>query len=282
MAASKLYFLEELKGIEAGREKVDVGGDNKTLEGLLDAYTKFEYELSNETKLNAYLERINYTEKDITDLVHWLGVQEEIDRGESQKIGFYIGFLISILTEKNEKKGKRTIINIEENRLDRLGWNCKKFDVIKIGVNYGNSVFCDAKGNLLYVERCEGDNFAHDAKVKKIVAREVNGDYFAGRRNFAYQVKVREIIDGKVKGWKFVDSEDFAVKVSEIIAREVNGDYFAIYAKVEKLVVGELNGEKFAYDAKVDQMVINSKEAKQEYEKAMKEIADLEAKNDNC
>jgi hypothetical protein len=245
--ASPLHFLEELKGIEPGKEKVEVGKDGKNLELLVEAYKRFEHEFKYEIPENELLDYIsemgiNYTEKDIADLVQWAGVQES-DLYEGWKMGVYIGSLISILTEKNEKEGKRTVIDIKENRLDGLGRKCRMFDVVKIGVNHGDYVFPHAKGNLLYVEKCDGSAFAHYAKIGKIVAEEVNGDFFAQ-----------------------------CAGIETIVVGKVNGNDFAYATKVRKIIAGEVNGENFARAAKIRKIVKDSEEAKREYKKAMKEI----------
>jgi hypothetical protein len=274
MTNAQLYFLEELKGIEAGMEKAEVG--SKTLEMLVGAYNKFEFgDISfgiDEHRLTAYIseKRIDYTEKDIADLVHWAGVQE-LRWDESLKIGKYIGSLISILTEKNEKEGKRTVIDIKENRLYFLGERCRKFDVVKIGVNYGGAIFRYAEGERLYVEKCEGGLFANDAKVGKIVAGEVNGVAFAVNSN------VGTIVAREVNGKGFA----YSVKADKIVTEKVDGENFAGNAEVGIIVAGNINGDVFASGARVGQIVRDSEEAKREYKKAMREIADLEGSNDN-
>jgi molybdopterin-binding protein len=273
--ASELYFLEELKGIEPGKEKVEVGKDGKTIEKLFDTYKKFESEIFeaesiDEDRLIAYLTEkgIDYSESDIADLVYWAGMHE-LDESRSMELGIYIGSLISILTEKNEKEGKRTIIDIRENKLDQLGWECRKFDVVRIGVNHGHGVFRYSKGKLLYVERCEGDMFAGSTKVDKIVAGEVYGGWFAN------YTQVNEIVAGKVQGQEFASN----AKVKEIVAGKVMGNGFLSFASgttVEKIVVSETADKcHFSESTKVKEIVGDPDEAKQEYEKAMKEIVDL-------
>ena len=166
ISASQVKFgLEELAGIAPGVKGKGQYNENCMIEKLMDAYEHIKDDYNNksfggvyidrekvsetETKLNSYLtdNKIDYLEQDISDLVDYLSIQE-LDGCESQRAGTYVGSLISIITEKNEKLGKRTIIDIPENRLAYLGYYCKKFDVVKIGDSYGSYAFAlSEKGN---------------------------------------------------------------------------------------------------------------------------------------
>jgi len=190
-----------LKGISPGVEKPKV--EKGTLEKLLEIYeeVKMEYKFSRcsswgwdvestkiygveDNKLKSLLSEIDYCEKDISNLVATAQTWD-LDENESKAFGAYVGSLITILTERNEAKGKRTIIKIDENRLDYLGYFCRKFDIVKFGVNNGNHVFvCARDGNELYVERSEGDDFApyagaYGGHVGEIRTDTVNGHGFA-------------------------------------------------------------------------------------------------------
>ena len=227
-----------LKGISPGVEKPKV--EKGTLEKLLEIYeeVKMEYKFSRcsswgwdvestkiygveDNKLKSLLSEIDYCEKDISNLVATAQTWD-LDENESLAFGAYVGSLIAILTERNEAKGKRTIIKIDENRLDYLGYDCRKFDVVKFGVNNGDWVFSFAKnGNELYVEKCEGGNFAafgYD-HVGKIKANTVNGGAFAIGTGCDYR------------------------RVGEISVDTVNGKFFAFDAVAEKIYVRKISEE---------------------------------------
>jgi hypothetical protein len=248
-----------LKGISPGVEKPKV--EKGTLEKLLEVYEKVKEECRDvvavEDKLKLLLSEINYCEKDISNLVATAQTWD-LDENESKAFGAYVGSLISILTERNEAKGKRTIIEISENHLDYLGYYCRKFDVVKFGVNNGDHVFYLAKdGNELYVERCEGDDFASDAgrggHVGEIKANIVDGKKFAESAG-SDGGHVVEIRANTVNGEGFAFGAGFGGYVGEISADTVNGDEFANLAGWEKGCVGEIsagsvNGNGFARHA---------------------------------
>ncbi|MDD5182486.1 MAG: hypothetical protein PHC66_04975 [Candidatus Nanoarchaeia archaeon] len=199
-----------------------------------------------EAELNSYVinNKIEYSEQDVSDLVEYLNMNDFDD--ETEKMGVYVGSLISILTEKNEKLGKRTIIKIPENRLDYLGEYCRKFDVIKVGVNYGTEVFRVArKGNLLYVEDCKGNSFAQDAgcingDVKTIVGVNVSGDWFAKNAS-QFNGKVGVVAGMNVSGSGFarIVGED-GERVEAIIGVNVTGNNFAFGAEFKDGPVGKI------------------------------------------
>jgi hypothetical protein len=287
-----------LKGISPGVEKpkVEKKVEKSTLEKLLEVYeeVKRKYKFSDflfddednikviytvEDKLKSLLSEINYSEKDISNLVATAQMRDEDEFLAA--FGAYVGSLITFLTERNEAKGKRTIIEIDENRLDYLGCFCRKFDTVKFGVNNGNHVFMLAKnGNELYVERCEGNEFASYAGwgvgyVGEISAGTVKGASFA---SFAGSDGgyVGEIKANIIKGSYFAESAGskgghvveisadtvigkgfaylagwFGGHVGEISADTVNEDEFASGAgsgggRVGKISAGTVNGKDFA------------------------------------
>jgi len=262
-----------LKGISPGVEKPKV--EKSTLEKLLEVYEKVkgEYEINFngiigveddrevvyavEDKLKSLLSKIDYCEKDISNLVATAQMWD-LDENESLAFGAYVGSLITILTERNEAKGKRTIIEIDENRLNYLGHCCRKFDVVRFGVNKGRSVFRFAKdGNELYVKECEGDRFASHAgswggHVDKISADVVKGERFAVGAGLDGGGYVGEISAGSVNGnWFAADAGRFGGHVGEISAGTVNGEKFAVEAgsfggRVGKISAGTVNGKDFA------------------------------------
>ena len=219
------FGLEELAGIAPGVKGKGQYNGKCMIENLLESCDKDD---------NSY-KNIEYNEQDIADLVEYMGMQD-YSLDESIKHGEYTGKLIANLTIKNETLGKRTVIEIPENRLYYLGYDCKKFDVVKIGVNYGFRCFCKAgTGNLLYVKDCKGDGFAWSAGshgfIDIIAAEEVNGTEFAGQAGEKCHVGI-------------------------IAAKKVNANYFAQYAGSEEGHVGmivvkeiEHGGQWFAFDA---------------------------------
>ncbi|MDD5182484.1 MAG: hypothetical protein PHC66_04965 [Candidatus Nanoarchaeia archaeon] len=299
LAAQVKFGLEELTGIDSGLKRKGIIKDS-LLEKLIEAQKKCD---------DSYL-RLGYNEQDITELVEYAGMQEYDDK-ESEKCGEYIGRLITNLTKENEKLGKRTIIEIPENHLDCLGLYCRKFDIVKIGVNYGNDVFRGAKkGNLLYVERCERDNFAYFAgcdggNIRIIAAKEVNGKGFAdfaGSRGNVDVIAAKEvngvwfawsagekggnagmIVAKEVNGGRFAEFGGFKGNVGIIAAKEVNGNEFANNTGDEgyvRIIAAEMvNGNDFAAGAKsVEHIYKCGEKAAEVYVNAMKKARDELAK----
>jgi len=257
-ASNPFTPLPSLKGISPGVEKPKV--EKATLEKLLEVYERVKEECRDvvavEDKLKLLLSKIDYCEKDISNLV---AAAQILDENESMAFGAYVGSLITILTERNEAKGKRTIIEISENRLDYLGYDCRKFDVVRFGANNGDCVFSFAKnGNELYVEDCEGSSFAHNAglygaHVGEIKANIVDGDGFAEDAG-SNDGHVDKISAGTVNGERFASFAGWRGHVGEISAGTVNGEKFAFDAgwtcgHVGKISADVVNGEKFAYFA---------------------------------
>ena len=294
-SATESKFFKDLKGVSKGKKKREVKTTG-TLEKLLDARETYEIDtafsfsvdirtkVAKETKkLNQYLEKeeIDYSEKDIADLVNYANLQDYIE-DESQRTGVYIGSLITILTKENEAQDKRTIIEIPENHLDYLGRGCEKFDAIKIGINYANHVFEDAKeGNLLYVDRCEGVRFAWGAgsdegKIDHITANTANGNCFAELAGCC-NGRVDYIIANTANGDYFADDAGSSDgKVNYIIANEVNGYRFAGSAgnhegKVDYIIANTANGDYFAEDAE-GKILKNSPEATELYGQKIAEV----------
>jgi hypothetical protein len=243
ISASQANFeLEELAGIDSGVKKKGLYNEQSMIEKLMDAYDRVQELYSHKIPgfgVNIHPEKIlevekeltklltvEYSANDISDFVEYVNMKDWDEDG-SIRIGAYVGSLISLLTEKNKKLGKRTIIEIPENHLDYLGNHCRKFDVVKIGVNYGEGVFRTAcSGKLLYVERNEGDNFASWARFVDIIAAGItNGGYFACNA-------------GADRG--FIDI---------IAAKEVNGENFAQGAGTENGHVNAIcKGKKKVFD----------------------------------
>jgi len=242
-----------------------------TLETLLKTYEKYraavfatdvkrirEVVYAVEDELKSLLSEINYSEKDISNLVATAQMwNSKMDKDESKAFGAYVGSLITILTERNEAKGKRTIIKIDENRLDYLGYCCRKFDLVWFGVNKGDSVFACAKdGNELYVERCEGDEFASGAGwgsgyVGKIIADRVDGNWFAIGAGHVGEIRA-DTVNGE--GFACDAGSYSGYSVGEISAVVVNGEEFAESAgsdggHVGKIRANTVNGKRFAYRA---------------------------------
>ena len=281
-------FLDDLKGVSKGKKnQIEIKPDS-TLEKLLDARETYEIDtfplptrsiqedISKQTKkLSQYLEKeeIDYSETDIVDLVNYANIQD-YTHDESQRTGVYIGALITLLTKENEVQDKRTIIEIPENYLNYLGYGCEKFDVIKLGVDFGNYVFNYMnEGKLLYVDRCEGYWFAncagsHEGKVDHIIANTVNGDGFAQWAGGS-KGKVDHIIANTVNGTCFAFvAGSVKGKINHILANTVNGHGFAGGAgsnegKVNYIIANEVNGEGFARlagmdNGKVDYILANT------------------------
>ncbi len=276
IAASQVKFgLEELAGIAPGVKGKGQYNENCMIEKLMDSCDK---------KDDSYL-KLEYKEQDIVDLVEFAGMQE-YGTDESEKYGKYISKLITNLTDKNEKLGKRTIIDIPENKLNWLGSHCEKFDVVKIGVNYGDYVFQDAKqGNLLYVEDCKGGWFADSigwdkGKIGAIVGVNVEGGWFA---EFAGSKggKIGAIVGVNVEGDWFAESAgNERGNVGNIIGKNVSGRLFTEWASsygghIGAIVGVNVSGDKFAdigtgcNSGKVGRILKNSRKADIEYNRVI-------------
>jgi hypothetical protein len=238
-ASNPFMLIPSLKGISPGVEKPKV--EKGTLEKLLEVYEKVK-EVAVEDKLKLLLSEINYCEKDISNLVA-AAQMWDLDKGESMAFGVYVGSLITILTERNEAKGKRTIIEIGENRLDCLGYGCRKFDIVRFGVNNGDFVFLFAKnGNELYVEDCKGKYFAHSAArggghIVEIRAGSVNGDWFAadaGSENGHVGKISADTVNGREFAADAVAGKIYVRKISEKAKATMN----------PKTIIGDWEVEK--------------------------------------
>jgi hypothetical protein len=202
ISASQANFgLEELAGIDTGAKGKGLYNEPSKFEILLNSYETFNSSYEDiglfcewkdrkpridrvNEKLDEHLKnnKVDISKEDISELIEYVHLDEIYK--DQEYWGPYIGSLISILTKKNENAGKRTVIEINENRIDHLGEYCTNFDVIKIKTNYGKMVFADSEnGNLLYVQKENGGFFANGAgghgKINAIVAEEVNEKYFA-------------------------------------------------------------------------------------------------------
>ncbi|MDD5182485.1 MAG: hypothetical protein PHC66_04970 [Candidatus Nanoarchaeia archaeon] len=278
LAAQVNFGLEELAGIDCGVKRKELYNEQSMIEKLMNAYYK---------KDESHL-KLNYNEQNIADLVEYAGMQE-YDGDDSKRCGIYVGELITNLTEKNEKHGKQTIIDIPENRLDWLGSECKKFDVVRIGVNYGDHVFEYAnKGNLLYVEDCEGSWFAEGfgndgGKVGAIVGIKVGGSWFA---EFAGNLggKIGAIVGVNVKGgWFAANAGNDGGKVGNVIGNNVSGNLFTQYASsyggnIGNVVGVNVSGDGFAdigagcNIGKIGKILVNSRNADIEYNRIVERL----------
>lgn len=213
---------------------------SQSLDDLIKAYKDYKKDVKS-------YQSLNYNETDIVALVEHAGEQEP-GTYEHSNIGAYIGELISELTEKNERLGQRTIIEIPVNKLQYLGKECKKFDVVKIGKNEASSVFSFAKnGNLLYVEQNEEYGFAsYSNSINAIVVGQENGSSFALYANCANIIAAKD-----VKGSSFANSSGTGNRVGAIIAGNVTGDDFGKcagrkYGHVNLIAAKEINCPSFA------------------------------------
>jgi hypothetical protein len=198
LASQANFGLEELAGIDTGAKNKGSFDKKAKLDELMEVYEKikgqykdfmgfmFEDVVSVHDQTAKSLEKTSYSERDICELVEYGNILEFQNDAEEAGFGMYVGSLITVLTERNEKQGKRTVIDIPENHLKWLGNHCFKFDIIKIGKNYGDWAFYKAReGDLLYIDKCEGESFAYGAAfayfdgtkghINFIVANELNG-----------------------------------------------------------------------------------------------------------
>ena len=187
--------LEQLAGIDIGSNRKKINNQESNFDILIKTFDEFKglykimldqayrgFKHSDMVKrLADYIndKNIIYSEQDLIDFIEYHQTKDLRGEGIEEYFGVHIGDLITLLTEKNEAQGKRTIITIEENHLNRLGYFCNKFDVVRIKVNYGDDVFgFVTEGNLLCVDNNFGNDFTQYAaisgkRVKAIVGHKV-------------------------------------------------------------------------------------------------------------
>lgn len=170
--------FDNLKGIQKEREVKDRKKTN--LEYLLEAekvivekyskgITKFDVGalsekicpvLNKEVKKN--LEYINFNKEDIKDLI-FAKVNNDYNVYETQVLGAYTGCLLNLLTERNQKDGKRTklYINGHGNRFDYLFFRTTNIDELIINNFVGDWIGSHAgetgKINFLCGLNIDGD-----------------------------------------------------------------------------------------------------------------------------
>jgi len=179
------YFKKKEDEFKAVLERVeeDMGLPYpvQSLRELIPSWVKIYREFEDKV-LFPELYNIGYNARDISALVQYFNPQD-LDIERAKRIGAYTGSLISVLTERNKKCGKRTVIFIPENHINYLGYLCGKFDIVVIVYNRAKGVFTLAKeGDLLAFlkvedsESCAAHSAGTGGNVGAIYFGEVRGE----------------------------------------------------------------------------------------------------------
>jgi len=157
---------------------------------------------------------IEYDKKDIQDLAVALSSQEP----QNPKIrGVYIGALVSLLTEKNNKKGKRTIVE-----LDLKG---SEFPYLCAGAKYADVLMIkNVKGD------CIGEGIAYNrGQAGIVILQDIIGEYAGWRiardHGQAGIVILQDII-GEYAGWSIARDHGQA---GIVILQDIIGEYAGLY-----------------------------------------------------
>ena len=218
-------MLEELKGIQAARKvKPAIKGN---LEKLIEIGSQLERKIE-EPAHYSYLDTeqykkiyervkdadIEYDKKDIQDLAVALSSQEP----QNPKIrGVYIGALVSLLTEKNNKKGKRTIVE-----LDLKG---SEFPYLCAGAKYADVLMIkNVKGD------CIGEGIAYNrGQAGIVILQDIIGEYagwnIAKNHGQAGIVILQNIIGNDAGNWM----ADNHGQVGIVILQDIIGNYAGRY-----------------------------------------------------
>ena len=215
-------MFEELKGIQGVRNVKPVIKGN--LEKLVELGSQLERDFENRTyfifeKRPELYERvkkadIEYDEQDIQSLVVALSSQETqnpIVRG------VYTGALVSLLTEKNNKEGRRTIV-----KLDIAG---SEFPYLCARAKYAD---------VLMIKNVKGDSIGRDISCNHgragiVILQDIIGDY-AGWCMAMNQGQAGIIILQDINGDNAGDgiSADHG-QAGIIILQDITGEYTGLY-----------------------------------------------------
>ena len=221
-------MLEELKGIQAARKvKPAIKGN---LEKLIELGSQLEREFTTGSfsHINLIQERrpelykivkdadIEYDKQDIQALAVAFSskeVQNPIIRGA------YIGALVSLLTEKNNKEGRRTIV-----KLDLTG---SEFPYLCAGAKYADVLMIkNVKGKLI------GYNIASNyGQAGIVILQGIKGDFagadIAFNHGQAGIVILQNIIGNDAGNWMAADHGQAGIISLEDIIGDYAGEYMA-------------------------------------------------------
>ena len=260
-------MFEELKGIQGVRNvKQTTKG---SLEKLVELGSQLEREITAESSgyLTLFQERlpelynivkdadISYNEHDIQDLAVALSSQEP----QNPKIrGVYIGALVSLLTEKNNKKGKRTIVE-----LDLKG---SEFPYLCAGAKYADVLMIkNVKGD------CIGEGIAYNrGQAGIVILQDIIGEYAGWRiardHGQAGIVILQDII-GEYAGWSIARDHGQAGIIS---AKNIESNYVGDCGNYDIL------DNKGKYSSQIreftDGMIKKYSESRMTFEELMEEI----------
>ncbi|MCX6710244.1 MAG: hypothetical protein NTV63_04835 [Candidatus Woesearchaeota archaeon] len=119
------------------------------------------------------LESADYSEDEIIDCI--IAGRKYEDYGNKAIAGAYTGALLSILTERNSKKGRKTIMYVDEkcSGFDYLFYNARSFDEVYLN-NFNGDYACYGmeNGRRAVVNNSHGDTMFWDIASGKIEKRD--------------------------------------------------------------------------------------------------------------
>ena len=238
-------MFEELKGIQGVRNVKPVIKGN--LEKLVELGSQLERDFENRTyfifeKRPELYERvkkadIEYDEQDIQSLVVALSSQETqnpIVRG------VYTGALVSLLTEKNNKEGRRTIVKLDlaGSEFPYLCARAKYADVLMIknvkGDSIGRDISCNhGRAGIVILQDIIGEYaglymIRNYGQAGIISAKNIESNYVGDCGNYdildnkgKYSSQIREFTDGMIK--KYSESRMTFEELMEEIGKFTKG-----------------------------------------------------------
>jgi len=268
-------MFEDLKGIEKEREERK---REHTLEKLIEAGKKIIYEVmpgfkqkfrveirdEMQEKLDIELKDVKYTENDIKEYIY-ANANKDIEMNPARILGIYTGCLLTLLTQRNKKENKETILYLDgkENRFDYLFSHAKHFDAVVLD-NFKGERICEGiarqgKAGLIAVKNIEGDAVlyaaAHTGIMNLILAYDLKGD--SSLWNIAMHggtagIAAARSVEGNNLMWNLAEKEDVLGAESRIglaIGDIITGDNPFTrtqipqeYGKINKLLYGWQSG----------------------------------------
>ncbi len=191
-------LLELNDKIVRGKIKIDL---NKITKKVISGERK---------KLEEIVSRIEYDENDLISFV-LSQCNKDYDKKIWELVGFYSGVLLSYLTEKNWKEGKRTIIKIDfgGNEFNNLFYYAECVDVVIVKNLIGNSALYGVA--------------SYGGKANQVIGIDIEGDDALGRVASFYRGKVDQVIGIDIKGRNALSEVASGGGVNQVIGVNIKG-----------------------------------------------------------
>ena len=268
-------MFEDLKGIEKGREErkrkhnlehlIEAG--EKIIDEVMPGFKlKFRVETRDEMqeKTGTELKDVKYNENDIKAYIY-ANANKELETNPARILGIYTGCLLTILTQRNKKKDKETIlyINGKGNRFDYLFSHAKHFDAVVLD-NFKGERICEGiarqgKAGLIAVKNIEGNATlyaaAHAGIMDLILAYDLKEDaplWKIAMHGGIVGIAAARSVEGNQLMWNLAEKADILGAESRIglaIGDIITGDNPFTrtqipqeYGKINKLLYGWQSG----------------------------------------